>query len=255
MILSRFNTVYRHSVLDILTHYADIPTDPIPEHSPLSTRDPHDYLHNRKSADVTATLLASKYPASSHITNVKLKSLDFDQITISFRHPLVDTEMLRPIPYPAKCSSWPEVEDQLITMAKVAAKARNRSHIRVSGIRYPTSPFNLLLLVLVSLLPLGYFFPDLLYGRFFAQYLPFMLPLQPYHSLIFAFALICHALEIFFFLLPRISYFRVPPDYTLEWGLLCAFDGYESIKRFDAYVQTLSDDGVYYDFTNTDYFL
>lgn len=252
IILSKFNTVYRHSVLDILTHYAEIPTDPNPDNSPLATKAPTDTL-NSNISQATASLVSSE--KNNSISNVKLKSIDFDQLVISFKHPLVDMEMLRPIPFDRKCSQWSQVEQQLIQMAKTAAKARNLSHLRVSGISYPTSPFNLLLIICVLLLPFGYFWPSLLYDDFFAKFAPFMLYLKPYHNYIYYSTVAIHSTELYFFLLPRFRKYRVPLDYMLEWSTLTLLDGYESVKRFDAYVKTISPDDVYYDFTNDDYFL
>lgn len=253
MLLSKFNTVYRHSVLDILTYYTDIPTDPNPDNNPLSVRDPHESLNN--SNGQAPTLINSKSNSSNNISNVKIKSLSLTELVISFKHPLVNMEMLRPIPYPHKCQSWFDVQNQIIEMAQISAKARNLSHIRVSGISYPTSFINLFLIFLVILLPIGFYYPDLLYDTIFANYLPFMLSVKPYHNTIFYATIIIHLLEIYFFMFSRFTKYRVPLDYAIEWTLLTLLDGFNTIKRFNNYVKTISPNDVYYDFTNNDYFL
>lgn len=244
IILSKFNTVYRHSVLDILTYYADIPTDPNPDNNPLRSS-------NEKATSSPTTLENSK--ASNTITNIKLKSIDFEGLTVSFKHPLVDTEMLRPIPFDQKCENWTQVEDKLIEMSKISATSRNLSNLRISGISYPTSIPNLFLIFLVLLLPFGYFYSHLLYDTVFANYLPFMLKLKPFHNAIFYITTIIHILEFYILFVPRINKYRVPLDYTIEWFVLTLLDGYESIKRFDAYVEMISPDDIYYDFTNNTY--
>lgn len=263
LILSKFNTVYRHSVLDILTHYADIPTDPNPDNHPLAFRDPNDSLNNSNTRNAasssksssTPSLINSKNTAQNAITNVKFKSIDLNEVVISFKHPLFDLEMLRPIAYPQKCTSWDQVQAQLIAMSKEAAAARHLSHLRVSGISYPVRIFNLVLIFLVGLLPFGYYYPDLLYDSFFAKYLPSMLAVQPHHNTIFLGAMVCHVLEVYFLMFPRFTKYRVPMDYAIEWTILGLLDGLSSVKRFDRYVATLSPDDVYYDFTNEETFL
>lgn len=252
IILSKFNTVYRHSVLDILTHYAEIPTDPNPDNSPLTGQTPNDAL-NSNISQATASLGSSR--PSNSISNVKLKSVDFEQVTISFKHPLVDIEMLRPIPFDSKCNSWTEVQQKLIHMSKTAARARNLSHLRVSGISYPASPLNLVIIFCVLLLPFGYYWPSILYDLLFARYLPFMLCFRPYHNYIFYSTIALHCTEFYLFFMPRLRRYRVPLDYALEWAVLVLLDGYASVRRFDRYVQMISPDDTYYDFTNNDYFL
>lgn len=252
IILSKFNTVYRHSVLDILTYYAEIPTDPNPDNSPLTSQTPTDAL-NSNISQATASLGSSQN--SNSISNVKLKNVDFDQVTICFKHPLIDMEMLRPIPFDSKCSSWTEVQQKLIEMAKIAARARSLSHLRVSGISYPTSPLNLAIIFCVLLLPFGYYWPSILYEHFFAKYLPFMLSVRPYHNYILYSTIAAHCTEFYFFFVPRLRRFRVPLDYALEWAVLVLLDGYASVRRFDRYVKMISPDDTYYDFTNNDYFL
>ncbi|TID29631.1 hypothetical protein CANINC_001750 [Pichia inconspicua] len=250
IIQSKFNTVYRHSILDILTYYADIPTDPNPDNDPLNTK----YSHDTPRDSASATFVAKKED-NVQIRNVKAKSVELDQITISFKHPLVNMEMLRPIAFDSKCNSWKEVEQKMIEMSKEAAANRGLSHIRVSGISYPTSIFNLILILLVLLLPFGFKYPDLLYDRFFAKYLPFMLVLKTYHNAIFYTTICIHFAELYILMLPRVRKFRVPLDYAIEWSLLTILDGYNSVKRFDEYLEHLRSDDVYYDFTETDYFL
>jgi hypothetical protein len=259
LILSKFNTVYRHSVLDILTHYTEIPTDPNPDNHPLTFRDPNDSLNNSNTRDADSnsenaspSLTNSKNATDNAISNVKFKSIDLNEVVISFKHPLFDLEMLRPIQYPHKCTTWDQVKAELIEMSKTAATARHLSHLRVSGISYPVSMFNLLLIFMVGLLPFGYYYPELLYDGFFSKYLPFMMAMQPYHNTIFFATIVCHLLEIYFLMLPRFTKFRVPMDYAIEWTILALLDGFSSIKRFDQYVVTLSPDDVYYDFTNTE---
>lgn len=250
MIMSKFNTVYRHSVLDILTHYADIPTDPNPDNNPLSTKNPTDPL-NSEISYVTQSLLNHKNP----ISNIKIKSIDFKEIAISFNHPLAEMEIIKPIPFSTPATSWKDVELKIIMMSKESALARDLSNLRVSGISYPTSAFNLILIMIVFLLPFGYFYPNLLYDSFFANYLPWMLTLKSYHNYIFYATLLIHTIEFYILLIPRIKLYRVPLDYAIEWAFLTLLDGYQSIKRFDKYVLTISPDDVYYDFTNTEYFL
>lgn len=252
IILSKFNTVYRHSVLDILTYYAEIPTDPNPDNNPLSTRDPNDSRNN--NPNVTTTILNSK-AESNTITNVKFKEIAFDQVIISFKHPLVDMEMLKPIPFDEKCKNWTEVESKLMEMSKISANARNLSHLRVSGIYYPTSIFNLFLVSSILVLIYGFFDLDSLYDTFFLKYIPSMCVLKPFHNYILYATMVIHTIEVYFLLYPRIIKYRVPFDYTIEWCVLTMIDGFESIKRFDKYVETLSPDDVYYDFTATEYFL
>jgi hypothetical protein len=252
IILSKFNTVYRHSVLDILTHYSGIPTDPNPDNNPLSIRDPNDSRNN--NPNISTTLLNSKTESKS-ITNVKIKNIELDQIIISFKYPLIDMEMIKPIPFNETFKSWDQVENKLIEMSKIAANSRDLSHLRVSGITYPSSFFNLILLFLVFILILGYFNPEFLYNFLFNNYLPSLLLLKNYHNSIFFATITIHLFEVYYFLFPRIKKFRVPFDYTIEWFVLTMLDGFESIKRFDSYVETLSNDDTYYDFTNIEYFL
>lgn len=251
LIQSKFNTVYRHSVFDILTYYADIPTDPNPDNDPLNTK----YSHDPTSNDSIAATFVSKKEDPVQIKNVKIKSIDLDQVTISFKHPLVDMEMLRPIAFDTKCENWKEVEHKLIEMSKKAAAKRDLSHIRISGISYPTSILNLALILLVFLLPFGYKYPELLYDKFFATYLPFMMVLKDYHNMIFYTTVLIHIGEFYLFMLPRLRKYRVPLDYAIEWSLLTLLDGYSSVKRFDKYLEYLRSDDTYYDFTETDYFL
>lgn len=249
LIMSKFNTVYRHSVLDILTHYTEIPTDPNPDNNKLSTKNPSSHSNNQ----VSPILINSKKQDS--ISNIKIKSLDFNELTISFNHPLIDLEMIRPIKFESKCNNWSDVQKKLITMSKISANSRNLSNLRVSGISYPISILNLLLIFAVLLLPFGYFYPTLLYDNFFSIYLPFMMIFKRYHNLIFFTTILIHLSEFYLLLLPRLKKYRVPLDYAIEWSILILLDGYESIKRFDSYVNLLSSDDVYYDFTNDDYFL
>lgn len=251
LILSKFNTIYRHSVLDILTHYAGIPTDPNPDNNPLSTRDPNDSLNN--DPNVATTLLNSKTQTANSISNVKLKSIALDEVVVSFKYPNIELEMLKPIPFDKACGNYHEVEQTLIKMSKEAAAARNLSHLRVSGIQYANTLWDLVLIALISLLPIGHYYSNVLYESFFATYFPFMLKLQPYHDYIMYATILIHLMETYFLLFPRFTRYRVPLDYAIEWTVLTLLEGAPSIKRFDRYVELISSDDVYYDFSNTDY--
>lgn len=253
ILLSKFNTVYRHNLLDILTHYADIPTDPNPDNNLIVSE-----TNNQQQQQ--ATLSAPESKSSTNIYNIKLKSIDFNDLTISFKVPLLgDVEMLKPIPYPLefndnnKITSWTQVQNVIIQMSKEAANSRKLSNLRISGISYPSSLFNILLVFLVMLLPFGYFYPHLLYDHFFANYLTKLHFLQPFHNRIFYAAFVCHFIEFWIFMVPRFNRFRVPKDYAIEWWVLTMLDGYESVKRFDSYIEMIKPDSVYYDFTDTDY--
>lgn len=255
IILSKFNTVYRHSILDILTFYTDIPTDPNPDNNPLSIRDPNDSLNNITIAPIKLNPLKTSKDSKDSISNVKLKDINFNEIIISFKHSIIELEILRPIKFDSKCSNWKQVEEKLIKMSKISANARNLSNLRVSGISYPISIFNILILFSVSLLPIGYFYNDFLYDNIFKNFIPIMLYFKPFHNYIFLTTIFIHLLEFYIFLVPRIKKFRVPTDYAIEWSILTFLDGYESIKRFDNYVETIKPDDIYYDFTNNEYFL
>lgn len=234
-LLSAFNKKYSPSLEDILVYYGGISTSTTTV--PTATAFP------------TGQTLSTAGEVS--IYNVKLASISFKELTLSFRHPFVEAEITKPMelvlpPTLETCESWDDVKLALIYMAKEAAISRGYSHIVLSGINYPKSPTDFALIVLVFMLLYGHYNLEILYQFFTRIGLTPLLHFKPYHSYIMYGTFVIHLLEIYFFLVPLFKKYRVPTDYAIEWYLFALLDGYPTIKRFKNRVKMFEDDEKYW---------
>ncbi|ODV96859.1 hypothetical protein PACTADRAFT_1445 [Pachysolen tannophilus NRRL Y-2460] len=159
------------------------------------------------------------------IANVRMKSIDLDNFTICFNHFDVELEIIKPIPFDPPLKDMSESRERLIEMAKFAAKKRGFSHFQINEIVYPNSILSFLIAFLTCYFILGVCDPSI----FYYGYLQI---LKPYRFYLFL-TLIIHAFEAKFLLWPKLSYYRVPLDYKIEWVIFALLEGFLAIKRFN----------------------
>ncbi|VEU23796.1 DEKNAAC104844 [Brettanomyces naardenensis] len=213
LIVSKFNRRYKHCLEDLLNYYAKVSTK------------------------------------NNEVERIHLKDIDFEQITIAFRHDLVEFEILKPIRYENDkvCENWDEVEETVKLMCYKAAKSKGVSAICLKKIVYPFSIINWLLIFGVSLLFVGHYEPAWIYGTLFGKF-PIIPSLEPYNDYILGSAMLIHLVEAWFTLAPKLHYYRVPIDYQMEWYGCAMLDGYASALRLSHYVTSIEDR--YFDFSD-----
>ncbi|CDK28383.1 unnamed protein product [Kuraishia capsulata CBS 1993] len=172
------------------------------------------------------------------VANVRMRDIELDHMTIGFNHELIETEVLKPIPFDPPMKSLREARERLVAMAKEAAAKRGYSHISINEMVYPPKQ-NYPVLVLTVLLIWGFFKPDYLYGVVYPKVLPqpvtdFVRFLTPFSFYLIAFL---HIGECFLCMRPRLNKHRVPLDFKIEWMLDCLIEGFPSWKRFDKLVK------------------
>ncbi|GMG20427.1 unnamed protein product [Ambrosiozyma monospora] len=215
-ILSNFNTSYKHNLQDLLIVYAEI-------------------------------------PLSQNISDLKLKDITFDYLTLSFKHDDLEFEILKPIELLKAPNSnsnskdddddddhhpknWDEVKRSLIYMCNEAASKRGLSPIKLEKVTYPCKPFDFFLLGCI-----GFNIYNLLWLKNF-NYL---------HLIVLGIWLPIHLVEMYVCLIPRLRKFRIPQDAVLEWVVMTFLEGYPIVRLIDGLVkeEEASNDGVYFNLT------
>ncbi|GME80636.1 unnamed protein product [Ambrosiozyma monospora] len=208
IILSNFNTNYKHNLQDLLIVYAEI-------------------------------------PLSQNISDLKLKDITFDYLTLSFKHDDLEFEILKPIELIKDPNSkgddndtknWDSVKRSLIYMCNEAASKRGLSPIKLEKITYPCKPFDFFLLGCI-----GYNIYNLLWLKNYSVL----------HLIVLGIWLPIHLVEMYVFLIPRLRKFRIPQDAVLEWVVMTFLEGYPIIRLIDGLVkeEEASNDGVYFNLT------
>lgn len=211
IIISKFNRRYKHCMEDILNYYADVATQ------------------------------------ENDIVKIQLKDIDFEQMTFSFRHEMVEFEILKPVRYENDkvCKNWGEVESTIVDMCRKAAASKHLSSICLKKIVYPDGPLDLLLVLGVCLLFLARYQPDFVYDTLLAK-IPYVEKLRPWNTEMLIATAIIHIIEMWVCLRPKLAYYRVPIDYQLEWYCCAMLDGYMSANRLERYVKHIK--GRYFNF-------
>lgn len=183
------------------------------------------------------------------IERIQMKDIDFQQFTISFRHELVEFDILKPIRYKDDivCQDWQQVEQALIGMFRHAAAAKHCSAICFKKIVYPHSAFNLFIVFGVCLVFAARYYPELVYSDLLGK-IPYISLIRPYNDYLLLTVALIHFTEAMVFLRPRLNYYRVPIDYAFEWYCCAMLDGYASVKRFNHYLDSIKDR--YFDFSD-----
>ncbi|KAH3899446.1 uncharacterized protein SCDLUD_004889 [Saccharomycodes ludwigii] len=198
----------------------------------------HDYIYVYGTVD-------EKLP----IRQLRLVDCDLDSITISYLKDFQlqdDEDLFEIIKFDQgtrKCLNYAEVQDKLIEMAEVAAKKRNLSHIQINEMRYPTSFLDILIIILVFLPTMSYIWLLPLQDLLKKSELPIIVFLsqnlfQPKILIgIQLAAIFTHFLEIYILLKPKLTFYRVPTDYLVEWWFFGLLEGYGVIRRFNEVIK------------------
>ncbi|QPG72928.1 hypothetical protein FOA43_000232 [Brettanomyces nanus] len=213
LIISKLNRRYKHCLDDLLNYYGKVATQ------------------------------------ENEIEKIRVKEIDFEQITIGFHHKMVDFEILKPLRYEDDrvCKNWNEVESTIQKMCYTAANAKNVSPICLKKIVYPFSPINWLLIFGMSLLFIGHYNPDFIYNRLLGR-ISLIPPFKPWNDTILLGAMITHVTESLTLLRPKMAYYRIPVDYKMEWYACSMLDGFASVNRLNNYVKSI--EGRYFDFSD-----
>ncbi|ODV86023.1 hypothetical protein CANARDRAFT_212306 [[Candida] arabinofermentans NRRL YB-2248] len=203
-ILSKYNRSYRINLQDILNVYGYVKID-------------------------------------NNIANIRLRQVDLTSITIGFNHFDIEHELFKPIQFDndLKPIGYSQVDDLIMDMAKTSAKKRGYSYIQVQTISSPSNIFELLLISFIILMVLGYYYPVLIFDKFFINIgIPIYICqlLKDKISLIYYTTIIIHLIELIIFMIPKLIYHRVPIDYFIEWCIYTLIEGFPAIKRFNKIV-------------------
>ncbi|SCU94206.1 LADA_0G07206g1_1 [Lachancea dasiensis] len=171
---------------------------------------------------------------TDEIANVRLEKIELTHMTISFNHFDVEFEIEKVILFEPPLKEWSEVRPRLIEMAKFAASKRGFSHIQINEMSYPTGVAAYAFLVLV-------FFPMICYWyRPVLNYVPLVGSYFNNGPLLIGIelgALAIHIAECFYFLKPRLDFYRVPTDFLIEWYFFGLIEGYPTVRRFEKVVK------------------
>lgn len=170
-------------------------------------------------------------PASKKIVHVRLLSIDNQCMTILFNHKDLEYDMEKTIVFEPPLEDRDEAQTRLRHMAREAAAKRQLAYFQINDMKYPSSIAEYVLILAVLLPTICYNFRQVLY------WIPMPASLRQYlasdnvlRAIIFLEFMI-HLAEVFFLLRPKLNFYRVPPDFLIEWYLFGLLEGYPVMRR------------------------
>ncbi|GCE98103.1 hypothetical protein ZYGM_000970 [Zygosaccharomyces mellis] len=168
---------------------------------------------------------------SEKVINVRLLNIDPRCMTILFNHKDIEYDIEKAIIFEPPLEDRSEAVARLNYMAHEAAAKRQLAHFQINDMAYPESVMEYLIILAVFLPIACYKFRSLLY------WLP--IPLNVRQSLdndtvlktIILLEFLTHLVETLFFLKPKLLFYRVTPDFLIEWYLFGMLEGFAPLKR------------------------
>ncbi|AQZ15978.1 YDR476C [Zygosaccharomyces parabailii] len=171
---------------------------------------------------------------SNKIIHVRLLSMDSQCMTILFNHKDIEYDIEKTIVFdPPLEGDRDKAWGRLRRMAREAAAKRHLAYFQINDMSYPSSLLEYLIIVGILLPIICYNFRQVLY------WMPMPLSLRKFldsdnilRAIIFLEFLI-HLAEVTTILRPKLQFYRVPPDFLIEWYLFGLLEGYPVVKRFE----------------------
>ncbi|AMD22526.1 HHL244Cp [Eremothecium sinecaudum] len=206
--------------------------DPVSERIMLHMNKEH------KTAIEDYLVYYGKVPMTEKISDIWMIELEKDHFTLQFKHSELELELQKTIIFDPPLKDWSEAKPRFIEMSKEAAAGRGYSHIQVKDIDYP-SVQEWLLIALIYLPVLIYFKRDVIDSVPLPEIVYEVISQDVALLGIIAGVFICHNIECYVLLRPRLVKYRVPKDYSIDWYFFGLLEGYSAIKRFDRMVQKM----------------
>lgn len=174
--------------------------------------------------------------SSEKVLNVRLLNLDSQCMTILFNHKDIEYDIEKIIIFEPPLEDRSEATARLNRMAREAAAKRHLAHFQINDMVYPQSFIEYLVLLGVFLPMLCYKFRPLLYWLPIPLHIRQWLDNDVILRTIMLLEVLMHLAETLIFLRPKLQFYRVPPDFLIEWYLFGILEGFAPVKRLSRMV-------------------
>lgn len=168
---------------------------------------------------------------SEKVINVRLLNIDSQCMTILFNHKDIEYDIEKAIIFEPPLKDRSEAVARLNHMAHEAAAKRQLAPFQVNDMAYPGSVMEYLVILGVFLPILCYKFRPLLYRLPIPLHVCQLLDSDAVLRTIILLEFLTHLAETLIFLKPKLHFYRVPPDFLIEWYLFGMLEGFAPLKR------------------------
>lgn len=168
---------------------------------------------------------------SKKVINVRLLNLDSQYMTILFNHRDIEFDIEKTIVFEPPLKDYRDAVSRLNHMAHEAADKRHLAHFQIDDMAYPESISDYLIILGVLLPVLCYKYRSLLYWLPMPAYVCEYLDNDAVLRTIILLEFVTHLVEVRFLLKPKLQFYRVPPDFLIEWYLFGMLEGFATFKR------------------------
>lgn len=174
------------------------------------------------------------------VMNVRLLSIDSQCMTILFNHKEIEYDIEKTIVFEPPLEDCSKAKERLQQMAYEAAAERKLAPFQINGMSYPSSIMEYLIIFGVLLPVVCYNYRPLLHqlpiSLSLCEFLDNDIVLRTLMALMF----LTHLIESLVFLRPKLNFYRVPPDFLIEWYLFGILEGYSTVRRLKEMASKIS---------------